>query len=118
MTTLLLADDSDLIRRQIKRVLEANPTVQLVAETDTYAETLRLARALLPDVVLLDMYMPGLKETSVEEIKNACLKCRILLMSIHTNEEVMEFAAKLGAETFLDKAKLFNDLIPAITKQN
>jgi DNA-binding NarL/FixJ family response regulator len=116
MTTVLLADDSYLIRREIKRVLENYPAVQLIGETDAYAETLRLARALLPDVVLLDMYMPGLKETSVEEIKNACLKCRILLMSIHTDEEVTEFAAQLGAESFIDKAKLFDELIPAITQ--
>jgi hypothetical protein len=62
------------------------------------------------------MHMPDLNETSTEEIKSVCLKCRVLVMSIHPRDEVAEFAEILGAEACLDKAKLHEELIPATTK--
>ena len=58
MPTLLVADDSELIRKTVKRLLEAEPAIEILGEATNFAETIQKASELKPDVVLLDLHMP------------------------------------------------------------
>jgi chemotaxis response regulator CheB len=58
MPTLLLADDSELIRKTVKKLLETEPAIQVVGEAADFAEAIQMASDLKPDVLLLDLHMP------------------------------------------------------------
>jgi DNA-binding NarL/FixJ family response regulator len=113
---VLLADDSNLMRSAIVRVLKEEPLFELVGEATGFAETLRLTAALKPDVLLLDPHMHDEREYPPEVVKPHVLrnvKC-ILAISFWNDADVRAFAESFGATGLLDKAKLYSELIPAI----
>jgi DNA-binding NarL/FixJ family response regulator len=114
MPTVLLADDSALLRRAIRTLSNDHPEIQLIGEAESFRETIKLVNELRPDIVLLDMFMSDSHETRIDDIKQACLECRIIVMSLDTSKEATAFTAKLGAEVLIDKSQLFEKLIPTI----
>jgi len=113
---VLLADDSDLMRAAIVRLLKEEPSFELVGEAASFAVTLQLTAALKPDVLLLDMHMRDEREYPPQLVKSQVLqntKC-ILAISVRIDEEAKALADSFGAEVLLDKTKLFSELIPAI----
>ncbi|HMI52848.1 MAG TPA: response regulator transcription factor [Candidatus Saccharimonadales bacterium] len=114
--TVLLADDSEIMRRSIRRLLEEYPEIVVLAETTSFPETVQMATALKPDVILLDLHMPNPANMSMEQVKAACSACRVLAISIFNDEETRTIGADLGAACLLDKADLGMKLVPAINK--
>jgi two-component system, NarL family, nitrate/nitrite response regulator NarL len=113
---VLLADDSDVMRAAIARLLKGEPDIELVAEASTFAEMIQLTATLNPDILLLDLYMPDEHEWPPEFVKAQVAQHRpcIIAISVSIDEEAHELAASFGARVLLDKAKLFLELIPAI----
>jgi DNA-binding NarL/FixJ family response regulator len=105
---ILIADDSELIRRAICTLLEGEPTIAVVDEAGSYAELISKLKEANADVVLMDVHMPGLSQLS-----GSC----ILAMSFWTNEETASLAASFGAMKLLDKTKLGSDLVPAVKER-
>lgn len=120
MPTLLLADDSELIRKTVKRILESEPTIRLVGEAENFQEAIEKSAQLKPDVLLLDLHMPDDLALSPEYIKSHLQppgsQVKIIGMSLSGSEDdgMRELAVSLGATTVLEKARFAEELIPAV----
>src|SRR5579862_423504 len=112
---VLLADDKEIIRNAIRRLLDENDQIKLVGEATDFSETIQLTKDLNPDVVVMDLSLPdrsrgqGAKQMSLGEAK-------LLAMSLANDDEAAFRAESLGAVKLLDKMKLFDDLVPAILR--
>jgi two-component system, NarL family, nitrate/nitrite response regulator NarL len=113
---VLLADDSDIIRGAIMRVLSEEPGIELVGEGANFADAIQLTAALKPDVLLLDLHMPDENEYSPELVKSQILPHNvcILAISVWNDEKARALAESFGAKVFLDKTSLYTTLVPAI----
>ncbi len=112
---LLLVDDSDLIRRGVRSLLSSQTKWEVCGEARDGVEAMRKARDLLPDLILLDVSMPGISGLEVtrllrQELPNA----KILVMSQHDPQWLSTTALDAGAHACLDKGRLYADLLPAI----
>ncbi len=112
---VLLADDSEIVRRGIRQLLAAQIEIQIVGEATDFAQTIRMASELNPQVVILDLHMPDEMNISPQEVK-AHLNHgpQVLVISVWIDEGSRELAESLGAAVFLDKMNLANTLIPTI----
>jgi two-component system chemotaxis response regulator CheB len=119
--SVLVADDSAIIRKAIRGVLEEEPAIKILGEAVNFEETISMAVTLKPDVVLLDLHMPDNNKFEPEFVKNQLSLCgsRVLAMSLpgDGDEGSIEIAEGFGAIVMLDKAKLHRELIPAIFSQ-
>jgi len=114
---VLVADDSEVVRSSIVRILKENPDVEVVGESINYAQTLELNAALKPDVLLLDLLMPDEAAFTTLEIKQHLFHnttC-ILAISVWNDEEAHRRADNVGARALLDKANLYGELNRWIT---
>jgi chemotaxis response regulator CheB len=112
-TTVLLADHSGVMRAAIIELLNEEPWTELVGEASTFAETVELAAALDPDVVLLDLQM-GDQSASLAQFNKVRLAPCIIAFSVRNDEEAHSLAASFGARVCLDKSELRKKLIPMI----
>jgi len=113
---VLLADDSEVMRRSIRRLLKEYPEIELVAETFNFQQTIQAAKERVPDVILLDLHMPNPENLTLEQIKAACEGCQIIAISVFNDEETKTLAEKLGAAELLDKIDLGEQLVPSIQR--
>jgi DNA-binding NarL/FixJ family response regulator len=113
---VLLADDSDFVRRAIAQLLATEPTIELVGEAENYAETLEMASTLRPDLLLMDLHMPGEQKLDAAFLASQLLQStkRILAISVWNDDAAKNLATSLGASALLDKCNLGDELIPAI----
>jgi len=101
---VLLADDHALVRAGIRALLQNLDGVAVVAETGNGAEVLDFARAHRPDVVLLDISMPGLGGLEVSaQLRDALPDVRVVMLSMHANEEYVLQALRAGAAGYMLK---------------
>jgi DNA-binding NarL/FixJ family response regulator len=101
---VLLADDHALVRAGIRALLQGLEGVTVVAETGNGAEVLELARTHRPDVVLLDISMPGLSGLDVsEQLERELPEVRVVVLSMHANEEYVLQALRAGAVGYMLK---------------
>jgi chemotaxis response regulator CheB len=120
MPTLLLADDSVLIRTMIKRILVEEPEIIVLGEAENFEEAIEKAAELKPDILLLDLHMPDDRTLLPEYIKinlrplGSQLKIIGMSLSGDEDDEMRELGASLGACTVLEKSRFEEQLIPAI----
>jgi DNA-binding NarL/FixJ family response regulator len=101
---VLLADDHALVRAGIRALLQGLEGVTVVAETGNGAEVLELARTHRPDVVLLDISMPGLSGLDVSaQLEQELPEVRVVVLSMHANEEYVLQALRSGAVGYMLK---------------
>lgn len=101
---VLLADDHTLLRAGIRGLLEKMAGIQVVAETGDDREALRLIEAHQPDVVLMDITMPGLNGLeAAARVTKDFPKVRVIMLSVHANEEYVWQALRGGATGYLVK---------------
>jgi len=101
---VLLADDHALVRAGIRALLQGLEGVTVVAETGNGAEVLELARAHRPDVVLLDISMPGLSGLDASaQLQQELPEVRVVVLSMHANEEYVLQALRTGAVGYMLK---------------
>jgi len=101
---VLLADDHALVRAGIRALLQGLEGVTVVAETGNGAEVLELARTHRPDVVLLDISMPGLSGLDVSaQLERELPEVRVVVLSMHANEEYVLQALRSGAVGYMLK---------------
>jgi DNA-binding NarL/FixJ family response regulator len=111
---LLLADDHALVRAGVRRILDAEPDLTVVAEAADGAEAVELARATLPDLAVLDISMPrmtGLQ--AAREIRRRAPSVHTLILSMHDNEQYFFSALKAGASGYVLKSAADEDLVSA-----
>lgn len=112
---VLLADDHDLVRAGFRALLQTMAGVQVVAEADDGRKALDLVRAHQPDVVLMDIGMPGLNGLdATARIAKEFPQTRVIVLSMHKAEEYVLGALKSGAAGYLLKDASPSELDTAI----
>ncbi len=111
----LLIDDHPIVRSGIRMLLEQAPDIQVVGEADTGQHALELVRQLKPDVVLLDVEMPGKSGLDVaRELHEAQLPVRILALSAYDDEQYILSLLASGAAGYLTKEEALDTIIEAV----
>ncbi len=112
---VLMADDHTMVRAGIRSLLERQPGLQVVAEAADGRAAVNLARIHTPDIVLLDIGMPGLNglETTAR-LRQTVPTARIIILSMHANEEYVIQALQAGASGYVLKQSAIDDLATAI----
>lgn len=114
-TRILLADDHAMLRSGLRLLLDAQPDLKVVGEASDGREALKLAANLQPDLVLLDLTMPGLggMET-LPVLRKAVPSARILILTMHDDEGYLRQALRNGASGYILKKAADNELISAV----
>jgi DNA-binding NarL/FixJ family response regulator len=113
---VLVADDSEVIRRAIRQLLALQNTIEVVGEAASYAQTIQMASTLKPRLVVLDLHMPDDRYVTAEEVKSSLTNAELLAISLRNDEEAAVLAESLGATILLDKANLAKTLVPTIVQ--
>jgi DNA-binding NarL/FixJ family response regulator len=102
--SVLIVDDQDLIREGLRMLLEAEPDLAVAGEAGTGGEALAQARLLDPDVILMDVRMPGMNGIeATTRLVHAGARARILMLTTFNLDEYVYHALKAGASGFLLK---------------
>jgi DNA-binding NarL/FixJ family response regulator len=115
MITVLLAEDHDVVRQGLCALLQADGHFRVVGEAHTGREAVAMAKALRPDVILMDIAMPllnGLEAT--RQILAAQPAAKVLILSAHSDDEYLERSANAGVAGFLEKQTSAEILTKAI----
>jgi DNA-binding NarL/FixJ family response regulator len=112
---VLLADDHTLVRAGIRGLLKDLENVEVVGEAGDGQEAVRLAESLRPDVVLLDVGMPGLNGLEVAgRLATLDASMRVVILSMHTSEEYVLRALRAGCAGYLLKGSAVSELELAV----
>jgi len=112
---VLIADDHALFRQGIRRLIDATGDIEVVGEAANGDDTIALVEDLAPDVVLLDVMMPGMSGIDAARvIKTVSPRTRVVILTVHTNEEFLFDAIKAGAMGYLLKDASSEELLRAI----
>ena len=111
---VVVADDHPLFRQGVVTSLEASGDVVVVGQAADAATALRLAQEHLPDVVLLDVTMPGDGLRAARDIATACPATRIVMLTVSEDEDDLMAALKAGASGYVLKGVSAQDLLRAL----
>ena len=115
MTTVVLADDHAIVRRGLRALLEMEPDIVLVGETEDGLETVRLVEQLSPDILIVDLVMPGLGGLEVtRQVRKSSPQTHVIVLSMHANEAYVLEALRNGALGYILKGSQVDDLVRAI----
>lgn len=117
MIRVLIADDHSIFRIGLKRTLESAPDMVVAAEAATGEETLVKARESNPNVVLLDVSMPGRGGVeTAQELKRVNPRVRVLMLTMHPEDQYAVLCLKLGADGYVTKDVPPEVLLEAVRK--
>lgn len=115
MIRLLLVDDQPAVLRGLRVRFHLEPDLQVVGEASTGREALTMARTLMPDVVLLDIEMPGMDGIEVTTALHTVVpQSAVVILSIHTDRQTRVRAQAAGAIAFVEKRGTTDTLLVAI----
>ncbi|MCH7935055.1 MAG: response regulator transcription factor [Gemmatimonadetes bacterium] len=114
-TRILIADDHAMFRAGIRALLESEPLLEVVGEVSTGDDAVDQARILKPNVVLMDLSMPGSSGLeATRRIAALNLDTKILVLTAHAEEEYLVPVVDAGASGYLTKTSADTDLIEAV----
>lgn len=112
---ILLVDDHQILREGLKALLESEADLHVIAEASTGAEAIRLAGALSPDVIVLDLGLPDMSGLEVvEAIRNQGNPNKIVVLSMHSQQKFVRQAVELGCDGYVPKSSAHESLLEAI----
>jgi DNA-binding NarL/FixJ family response regulator len=111
---VLMADDSHVMRSAIRRTLEQEPRIEIVAEASTFTEAVQKISEFKPAVLLLDLHLPEEREFTAALVKAQLRGVCTLAVSLSNDDEAKALAESYGAVSLLDKMNLYSEIIPAI----
>lgn len=113
---VLLVDDDVEVRGLLEVVLEGDERFEVVGQAEDGAVGLALAVALRPDVVVLDLMMPGVDGfAALPRLRQALPAARIVVVSAFPDPYTLLDAVKLGADGYIDKSRVWCELVPTLT---
>ena len=119
MITVLLTDDHELVRTGIRRLLEDSKQVEIVGEADCGEDSLQLAQNLKPDVILMDVNMPGIGGVEAcRRILQRNPKQKIIVLTVHNEQTFPKRLLEIGAKGYLTKECGVDEMIKAIKQVN
>ena len=112
---VFVVDDHTLIRQGIVGLLESQPDIEVVGQAGNGREAVASFEAMSPDVVLMDIAMPGISGlTATREIKERRPDVRVLILTIHDREDYLFQALRAGAAGYVLKGADVQDLLAAV----
>ena len=115
MIRIIVADDHNLVRQGIRALIEKECNFEVIGETSDGFATLTMVNKKNPDVLILDISMPLFTGIQVlERMKVERCKTRVLILSMYSDETIIQQALKLGAKGYLLKDSLKEELVQAI----
>lgn len=114
-TQVVLADDHQLFREGVKRIIELESDMEVVAECSDGDEVLDVCRDMQPDIVLMDINMPRVNGVeATQHVREVCPETRVIILSIHDDEAYVYETLRTGACGYLLKDMEAEDLIEAV----
>ncbi len=112
---ILLVDDHDIVRTGLKSFLESQGGFEVVAEASDGAEAVEKALESQPDVIVMDITMPGTDGMeATRQLNTRCPNCRILALTVHEDKQYFFEMMKAGATGYLTKQSVAEELVAAI----
>ena len=112
---ILLADDHAILRETLRESLEAEPDFTVVADVGDGARTVAVAAELQPDVVLLDIDMPGIPAAlTVQRLREVAPRTRVIILSMYDSPDFVQEMVKLGVRGYLSKGVSRQHLVSVI----
>jgi DNA-binding NarL/FixJ family response regulator len=113
--TVFLADDHAVVRQGLRAILGAEPDVQLVGEAADGQDALRLIEKLKPDVLVLDLMLPGLNGFEVSrQVQRRSPKTKVVILSMHADPAYVAEAVRAGACGYMAKDADAGQLLAAV----
>ena len=102
--TVMLVDDHPVFRQGLRRVLESEDDLDVIAEVDDGLEALRQAKRLVPDVMLLDINLPNMNGLQVaRSLKDTLLEINIIMLTAYHDDQQVFHAIRAGASAYFPK---------------
>jgi DNA-binding NarL/FixJ family response regulator len=115
MIRILIADDHAIVREGLRLILETHGEMKVVAETADGLEAIKQAKTLNPDVILMDISMPGLNGIeATRRIRKDCPRIRVVILSMLSSPEDIFRALQAGATGYLLKESAGTEVIQAV----
>ncbi len=112
---ILLADDHRLMREGLRSLLEEQPDFTVVGEADNGKAAVQLAANLMPDIIIMDISMPGLNGIdATQQILSSCAKTKVIALSMHTERRTVLEMINAGATGYLLKDCAFEEVVQAV----
>jgi DNA-binding NarL/FixJ family response regulator len=112
---ILVVDDHDMVRRQLCLLLRAQPDLEVICEAVDGEAAIRRAGELHPDVILLDISLPGLDGfTTARHIREVAPEAEILFVSQHDTMQMVREAIRAGGRGYIVKLDIVSELVPAV----
>jgi len=114
-TGVLLVDNHAIIREGLRSLLEKQPDMKVLADTDEGGKAVELVRELLPDVVVMDVTMTGLNGIEATRLITAEFpQVKVIALSVHSQKRFIAEMLSAGASGYILKECLFEELVQAI----
>ncbi|HEX4538037.1 MAG TPA: response regulator transcription factor [Candidatus Acidoferrum sp.] len=115
MPRVLIVDDHAVIRRGVQGILSTYPEWDLCGEADNGQDAIRLAGELTPEVIIMDVSMPGMNGLEATRIIHDLLpETKVLLLTLHSSSEFVRSAFRAGARGYVLKSDAENELVRAL----
>lgn len=115
--SVLLAEDHHVVREGISSLLSMEKDINIIGEAKDGDDAVKMAKDLCPDIVIIDVTMPILNGIdAVKQIKRHLPETKVLILTIHTNEQYINEAFSAGVSGYLLKDTTCEDLVDAIRK--
>jgi two-component system response regulator NreC len=112
---ILLADDHRLLREGLRSLLEEQKDFTVVGEAENGKQAVQLAEKLMPDIIIMDISMPGLNGINATcQILSACPKSKVIALSMHTERRTVLEMINAGASGYLLKDCAFEEVVQAV----
>lgn len=113
---LVIADDHDIVREGIRRILaRMRPNWEICGEAGNGEDSVKLVAALIPNLLVLDVTMPGMSGLeAARRIAQSNPACRILIFTVHEAGWLKSEIRRVGAHGYVQKSQVARDLVTAI----
>jgi DNA-binding NarL/FixJ family response regulator len=114
---ILIADDHEIVRQGIRRVLEIKPDWEICGEAANGQEAVRMAQELIPDIIIMDVTMPVMSGfEAADEISRLPVGSRVLFFTMHDSSSLAGSVRKSGAQGYVVKSRAAQDLVQALER--
>jgi DNA-binding NarL/FixJ family response regulator len=112
---ILVVDDHDVVRQGVRLILRRNPDWEICGEAENGIEAVEKARQLNPDLIILDVSMPGKDGLEVAtELHASGFASKVLVLTMHESKELAAAVKRVGAKGYVIKSHAARDLMKAI----